>query len=40
MQFKNKEPSALEIHKDITAITGATISSKAILDALKESKSP
>jgi electron transport complex protein RnfG len=35
-QFKGKKASEIEIRKSIDAITGATISSKAVTDAVKE----
>jgi len=36
-QFKGKLASAVQVHKDIDAITGATISSKAVTDAVNKS---
>ena len=35
-QFKGKQASGIAVHKNIDAITGATISSKAITDAIRE----
>jgi electron transport complex protein RnfG len=36
-QFSGKDAKIVEIHKDIDAITGATISSKAVTDAIRKS---